>query len=91
MLDPYITVSVLCIFCSSFYIVFGFEQNLLELNVFGFLVSQSGPKSSTGGKKAGTPNPLTPAAKMDHSVVGHTLMDIVAPRLAQEVSDEWLS
>jgi len=55
------------------------------------IIWQGGAKTSPGGKKSGTPNPLSPAAKIDHSLVGNTLMDIVAPRLAQEVSVLWLS
>ncbi|KAK2146620.1 hypothetical protein LSH36_594g02047, partial [Paralvinella palmiformis] len=59
-------------------------QNLMPHQTSSLM--PGGAKTSPGGKKSGTPNPLSPAAKIDHSLVGNTLMDIVAPRLAQEVS-----
>ena len=37
-------------------------------------------------RKAGTPNPLTAAAKMEHAIVSKTLLDIIEPRLTPEVT-----
>ncbi len=38
-----------------------------------------------GGRKLATPNPLTMAAKAEHALVGMTLLDIIGPRLTEEV------
>ena len=38
------------------------------------------------GRKIGTPNPLTGAAKVEHALVGQILLDMMMPRLDQEVN-----
>ncbi|XP_023932047.1 dynein heavy chain 5, axonemal-like isoform X1 [Lingula anatina] len=36
---------------------------------------------TTLSRKAGTPNPLTPAAKQEHALVGQALLEVIGPRL----------
>ena len=38
-----------------------------------------------GGRKPHTPNPISTAAKLEHAIVGQMLIDIIGPRLNQQV------
>lgn len=40
---------------------------------------------TAASKVKGTPNPLTPAARMEHALVGQSLMEVIGPRLQGEV------
>lgn len=37
-------------------------------------------------RKAGTPNPMTGAGKVEHSLVAQTIEEMIGPRLTAEVS-----
>ena len=38
-----------------------------------------------GHRKAGTPNPMTAASKVEHSLVAQTVEEMIGPRLTAEV------
>ena len=38
-----------------------------------------------GHRKAGTPNPMTAAGKVEHSLVAQTIEEMIGPRLTTEV------
>ena len=38
-----------------------------------------------GGKKPHTPNPISAAAKLEHAIVGQTLIDMIGPKLNLQV------
>ncbi|XP_074662754.1 uncharacterized protein LOC141915202 [Tubulanus polymorphus] len=48
-------------------------------------VSQGRTPADRYSRKTGTPNPLTPAAKMEHSIVGQALLEIIGPRLSGDI------
>ena len=48
-------------------------------------ISQTAKSGTAPTKKGWTPNPLSAVAKMEHAVVGQALMDVIGPRLTQEV------
>ena len=41
---------------------------------------------TAASKIKGTPNPLTSAARIEHALVGQSLMEVIGPRLQGEVS-----
>ena len=47
--------------------------------------AQSSQRVAFGQKKIGTPNPMSGAAKLEHSLVAGSLVEIFTPRLAPEV------
>lgn len=54
------------------------------------IISGPGPgtkqeRFTAANKIKGTPNPLTSSARMEHSIVGQSLLEIIGPRLQGEV------
>ncbi|KAK3577475.1 hypothetical protein CHS0354_032326 [Potamilus streckersoni] len=47
-------------------------------------VTPGSVKLGTGHRKAGTPNPMTTAGKMEHALVCQTIEEIIGPRLTSE-------
>ena len=48
-------------------------------------IGKPGILGAGGGKKPHTPNPISAAAKLEHAIVGQTLIDIIGPRLNHQV------
>ena len=48
-------------------------------------IGKPGILGAGGGKKPHTPNPISAAAKVEHAIVGQTLIDIIGPRLNHQV------
>lgn len=46
-----------------------------------------GGATMTSQRKMGTPNPMTLAAKMEHSLVCQTIKEVICPRMTEEVGD----
>ena len=64
------------------------RDNVLNLSLYNsFLVASSNVKLGTGHRKAGTPNPMTAAGKVEHSLVCQTIEEMIGPRLTAEVGN----
>ncbi len=64
-----------------------YAESICKMNFSN--VSLPGNKPALGmervSRKAGTPNPLSGVAKVEHAIVGQCLLEVIGPRLAQEV------
>lgn len=63
------------------------ELLLTNIVLLTVTVTQGNVKAAGTHRKAGTPNPLTAAGKLEHALVAQTIEEIMAPRLTGEVTD----
>lgn len=74
------------------YDIFSLFIFYLACTYFHFFCVLPGPGPGTrqdrygGNKFKGTPNPLTSYARIEHALVGQSLLEIIGPRLQGEVS-----